>query len=334
MNTVTPKNLKLLSSGLLISALACTASASLFSDNFDVDNTAGWQFNSNMAGDTASQADGGSAADFFFDYSTVGISSAPNSIGGTTRGLRMQTAITGTVGAALQHGMSVSPIGQSFSGDYVLKFDAWLNYNGPAPAGGNGSTHLTTAGLGFGTGIQSPVPGITGTVFGTTGDGGTSADWRAYNGSSSTIAPATGTYAAGTQASATNNSDPYYMGLFPGSTIPGAQSALAPATQIGTAAAGTTAFSWRTWEITRSGTTVSWSVDGNLIATVSGAVSGTNNIIFGQSDINNGLSTDPNSLLFQFGLIDNVSVEAVPEPATMTVLAGAAALAALKRRKK
>lgn len=44
--------------------LAACASAQFYSENFEVDNTANWQVNAVNAGNVA---------DFFFDYSTVGI---------------------------------------------------------------------------------------------------------------------------------------------------------------------------------------------------------------------------------------------------------------------
>ena len=94
----------------------------LYSQNFDVDNqSAAWAIN-NGPGDEAH--------DFFFDYSTVGIPAAPNS-GGTTRGMKLQAnLIQPDVGPSQFTGMSVSPTGQSFSGDYKLSFDAWSNYIG------------------------------------------------------------------------------------------------------------------------------------------------------------------------------------------------------------
>src|SRR5688500_18757100 len=53
-----------------------------FSDDFDADHAADWVVNE---GPTDNHAD------FFFDYSTVGIPPAPHSVGGTTRGLKLQT---------------------------------------------------------------------------------------------------------------------------------------------------------------------------------------------------------------------------------------------------
>lgn len=325
MNTVTPKNLKLLSSGLLVSALACTASAALYTENFDVDNSANWQFFSSIAGDVNGNNSGGEA-DFFFDYSTVGIPSAPNS-GGTTRGMKLEANVPGT---GIFSGMSASPLGQNFTGDYTLRFDMWMNTVGPFPGGGSGSTQLSMAGIGGGPAVNwfgSSVPGVT---VGATGDGGSGNDYRIYTAAGAPVAETSGAYAAGNVLGVTNNTHPYYSG-FQG-TVPAAQLALFPG-QTGTPAVGTQSFAWRRWEVSKVGDVVSWSIDGLAIASVTKAnLNG--NIYFSQSDVNGSSSADPNARALLFGLIDNVSVEAVPEPATMTVLAGAAALAALKRRKK
>ncbi len=95
-------------------ALSCTsASAQIaFSENFEIDPTANWS--------VYTLGTGVSDANFFFDYSTVGIPAAPNS-GGTTRGLRLR-ANQVVASQSFPSGVSVSPIGQSFSGDYDAPF--------------------------------------------------------------------------------------------------------------------------------------------------------------------------------------------------------------------
>src|SRR5687768_7613913 len=83
------------------------ASAALFSADFETDTTSSWNVNNNGLGTNA--------ANFFFDYSTVGIPSAPNSTGGTTRGLKLganlNSATAPTVSSQIP-GISVSPTGQ------------------------------------------------------------------------------------------------------------------------------------------------------------------------------------------------------------------------------
>ena len=302
----------------LVSALPFAASAQLYSENFDVDHTANWTVNNGPSDFNAG---------FFFDYSTLGISSAPNSVGGTTRGLRLMANQSNGIFS----GLSVSPNGQSFSGDYVLTADVWMNFNGPAPVGGSGSTQI--GGLGIGTsGTFANWPRFAdGVYFMATGDGNSSADYRAYSPVAvGSYADNSGVYAAGTQTGSRNASDPYYAG-FGSNTAPPAQVALFPQ-QTGTSLIGSQAWEWHEYRVTKTGNVITWHIDGLLIATVdaSSFSLGGGNIMLNHSDINATSSTDPNDFLI-CTIFDNVSV--VPEPATMTVL-GLGALALMRRRRK
>lgn len=304
-------------------SLAACASAQFYSENFEVDNTANWQVNAVNAGNVA---------DFFFDYSTVGIPAAPSGTG--TRGLKLEANIPGN---GVFSGLSVSPLNQQFTGDYILRFDAWMNFNGPFPTGGSGSTQVTMGGIGAPTNqVQFPGSTFSGLGFAATGDGGSAQDYRVYNAPGAPLAPATGVYAAGTESNAQNNSHPYYAAQGLGSrTAPAAQLALFPQ-QTGTTAAGTLGMDWYTWTITKSGNTVTWEVTNTsnvttLLATVNNPSFGGDNIFFGQFDVNATSSTDPNARSLLFGLIDNVTV--VPEPSTMTAL-GLGIFALIRRRKR
>ena len=284
--------------------IPATAFCQLYSENFDVDPTANWTVNGGPSDEEAN---------FFFDYNTIGIPSAPNSTGGTTRGLKMQANET----SAIFGGFSVSPNGQNFStaGNYKLTFDWWANANGPFPAGGSGSTQLSTFGIGTaGTTAQWP-GGIQDSVwFGGTGDGNSSVDWRVYSSAASTgYLPASGVFAAGTSTSpdSRNNTHSYYSS-FGSTTAPAAQVALY-SQQSGTTVVGSAGMKWHQTEIKKQGTTATWTVDGTLIATIdlTTVTLGGGNILLGHSDINATSSTDPNADALLFTLIDNVKVTAL-----------------------
>jgi hypothetical protein len=312
--------------------------AVIYSETFDTDQTANWTFASSIAADTAGNNSGGEA-NVYFDYSTVGIPSAPNS-GGTTRGMKMEANVPGT---ATFSGMSMSPNGVSVTGDFVMTFDMWQNANGPFPGGGSGSTQMTIGGYGSnGTAVQ--FPGLTtaqqqSVYFGATGEGGSGVDYRAYLGTSGftgtapTITVAAGStqpdtqknpdgtpvYAAGAVAGSTNNSNAYYS-TFAGATPPGAQTTLF-AQQNGALASGTLGEGWHAWKIVKLGTRLTWQVDGKLLATIDTTMNPAwafagDNIFFGQFDINATSSTDVNARNLLFGLVDNVVVDTVPEPTT------------------
>jgi hypothetical protein len=178
------------------------ADAAVYTEDFQGNPVGEWTVNGGPSDETAN---------FFFDYSTVGIPLAPNSAAGGFRGLKLQANQT----SGIFGGFSVSPTGKIFVGDYDLAFDWWANANGPFPAGGSGSVMLSTFGVGTSGTLAQWAGGTQDSVwFGATGDGNSAADWRAY----STAAPTSyldnsGIYAAGTQAGSRNAADPYYAGF-------------------------------------------------------------------------------------------------------------------------
>jgi hypothetical protein len=306
----------------------------LFSEDFDADHSLNWI--SNIAGV------GTHNVDYFFDYSSVGIPPAPNSVGGSTRGMKLQanTDPATQPPAGTVSGLSVSPLGGEFTGNYRLRFDMWLNYNGPLTGGGNGSTQITSAGIGtLGTSVQIAGRTPDCMYFGASGDGGSSADYRAYSPFSG--APGyqddSGIFAAPddpTGIRARNNTNAYYAS-FGGLSAPSAQLALFPQ-QTGTTAIGAQGFTWRSVIIEWMDTTVTFKIDNILIATIDtttfSGTSGTN-ILFNQFDINANASTDPNAPMLLFGLIDNILIEQIPEPSVMIGMGvGLAAVLARRRR--
>jgi hypothetical protein len=219
-------------------------------------------------------------------------------------------------------------MGESFSGDYVVNFDWWANFNGPFPGGGSGSTNLSTFGIGTsGTIAQWPGGTQDSVWFAATGDGGSAADWRAYTTAAPTSYPdGSPVYSAPTR----NNTDPYYAS-FGGVMAPPAQLLLFPQ-QTGTTNVGSAGMEWHQVAINKSGNTATWQVDGILIATVdlTTVTLAGGNIFFGHSDINTTSSTDPNDVNLLFTLIDNISV--VPEPGTLGLLALGGLLIVRRRR--
>lgn len=283
----------------------------LFQDNFDTTLPAEWTVLGRSAGDSAIIG---------FDYSTLGIPSAPNS-GGSTIGAILYANQPGAgVPADPTVGVSIFPTGQSFTGDYELRYDVWQNFPGPYPGGGTGSTQITGAGLN----ASGTVPVYAGAGdalwFGATGDGGSAQDYRLYF--NTTHQTETSIYAAGSQ----NASAQYYIDSGFGSVPVGAE----------TTAPGTQGMEWHSVLIAKNGDTVTWSIDGITIATadISASSFGGNNIVFVQSDINSSQTTE--ALESQlFGVIDNVTVTVVPEPSTLAFMAmGGAFLFSIARRKR
>ncbi len=285
-----------------------TFGTTLYSDNFDVDSTANWTVNDPNVTDIE--------ANFFYDYSAIGVPPAPG--GATTTGMKL----TANNADGVFGGFSVSPTGESFSGAYKVEFQLWQNYLGPLGAGGSGTTQLSY--FGIGTDGTTPVwPGSSpkeSVSFAVTLDGGSSSDYRIYSSDYPFSYPDADTsyFASGTGNK--NGSHSYYSG-FGGDSAPVAQVNLFP-NQTGSTDAGEIAFAWRTVSIEVSGGIATWSIDGLPIAALdtSSLTLGGGNILFGHSDTNNSSSSDPNSPLLNVTLIDNVEVTRIPEPVSLALM--------------
>jgi hypothetical protein len=294
----------------------------LFHDNFDTDSSAAW---------TVYTSSADNAAFFAYDYSVMGIPSAPNSTGGTTLGLKFTSNMELPAAVA---GLNAVPIGQNFTGYYAVRFDLWMNANGPFPVGGAGSTELASMGIGLaGNGaVQWSGGAPAGTAwFGVSGEGGAAQDFRAYVGG--TLQPEGPAYFA-TGASLRDNGNIYYAGTFPGGQTPPLTQQNDFPQQTGGLSVGTVGFAWRQVEITRIGDEVTWSIDGLPIAGLTGSGNGISlegNISVGYFDPFTSVS---DNAALSFGLIDNVRVEVIPEPGAVALgVVGVVGLAIWGRRR-
>lgn len=284
----------------LVEVALPTTFQTVYLDNFDSNTAGNWAVNSSST-DTR--------VTFNYNYATNGIPSAPNSTGGTTRGIKFEANMVSPGEAAA---INASPIGQSFPGDMRLHFDLWINANGPFPAGGTGSTEHGTAGVGTAgnrvhwTNATSNADGF---WFAVDGEGqagtGTLNDFGAFSGTTYHAADS-GVYSAGTSSTSRSHTDPYYAEVFPGGqSAPTLQKSSYPQ-QTGTLAVGTIGFAWRDVIISKIGNTVEWSIDGLKVATISNANATANNIFIGYWDSFNSIS---DNAALSFGLFDNVRVE-------------------------
>jgi hypothetical protein len=255
---------------------------------------------------TSSSAD--TRVTFNYNYAADGIPSAPNSVGGTTRGIKFEANMVSPAEAAA---INASPNSQSFSGDLRLHFDLWMNANGPFPAGGVGSTEHATAGVGTaGNRVHwtNATSNADGYWFAVDGEGqagtGTLNDFGAFSGTTYHEANS-GVYAAGTDSTSRIHTDPFYTTKFPGRSAPALQKSTY-AQQTGNLDDGTIGFAWRDVVISKVGNTVEWFIDGFKIAAIPNASPSANNIFIGYWDSFNSISDNAN---LSFGLFDNVRVE-------------------------
>ncbi len=291
--------------GTATSSSANLTISGYYLDTLDANSSANWVTNTSSADNRIT---------WNFDYSTVGIPLLSGA--SSTRALKMEANLSLAAVAAI----NLSPKNQSFTGDYQLRFNVWLNFVGPAPGGGTGSTEAFTAGIGTtGDRVEWAQAGNTanGVWVAGNGDGGSSPvtptypDYAIYTnatiGAASTLVRTnSGLYAAPNNANpSTYHGNTYYTAAFPGKTIPAAQTALAPSTQTGTASTGSLGFSWHEVILKKVSNVVTWSIDGVRIASVTNGVIAGNNVSIGYMDPFPSVAQTN----FEFGLFANFRVE-------------------------
>ena len=275
----------------LLATLPAVAAAQVFySEDFQDGNAASrW---------TVTQAGGTNAADFAFDYSTLGIPAAPNGTG--TIGLKMEANI-GPTGAS--SGIMAFPNGQSFSstsGSYTLLFDLWMNVVGTTATTENaifGVGHTSTTAQAPTGGTPGVGPSNNGVDFSLTGDEGAARDVRVYiNGAEQTGTGNNGGYARRLPASFQQDeyTAPYFFAYQPD----------APENQ------------WLQIGVRVDAGQAQWTVNGQTWATPPVAVPD-GNIMLGYMDLFASLAARD-----IFGLYDNVRVIASPAATTQLLWAG------------
>ncbi len=251
---------------------------------------------------------------FGFDYSTVtlpiNIPPAPNSIGGSTKGLFLAVNKDATGFAAA---VNLYPVGLFTSNNFSLKFDMWLNWTNLGS-----STEHALFGINHSGNITNRVAQTNsdGLFFAMDGDGNatstatTSRDYSVFRGggngaipifmttNNTTFGP---TPLLGPQF---DNGNSGFVNLFPAKSIPG----------YPTTPAGTPGLGWVTGEIRQENNLITWLLNGATIAQYTNTFAYTNgDIMIGYNDTFDSLGNTNNFVIF-----DNVRVEnIVPLPVTL-----------------
>lgn len=235
------------------------------------------------------------AATFGYDYSANSIPEAPNSRIGDAATSGLK--LEANISSGTAQFFTLYPMGQDFTGSYQLRFDAWMNY------GTSGTTEFLGGGIGYNNSDADLTSGVEAIA---TGDGGSSQDWRAFDN--------------GTYYPLGNGSGSPYVDFLP---------------SVNGSVAGSPGFQWITWEFDVVGGDVSIFIekpDASRLELTSLSSSATDgNISLFYADFFSSIASPTSDT---FGLIDNVTVTAIPEPTTVALaLLGFAGLAVLRRRR-
>lgn len=237
------------------------------------------------------------------------IAEAPNSVGGgATTGILLQSNKGDTTAAVSAINVILGASPMSFTGHYILSYDLYMGV--PVPAVGNG-TEFNLYGVGRSTvgsafGRNNRTTAGQGTWGWVDGDGG--------NGTGTT----SGDFAIRKGVDSNNLAQVDNLDAIAQSTF------AAPPY----AAAGTPGNGWTKVDVEVDNGTVNVSFNGVQFFSQTTSL-GDGMAWFGYEDPFSSISTDPDH---NWGLVDNITVTAVPEPASLTLL-GLGALAFLKKRK-
>lgn len=268
----------------------------LFSDSLDMDTSTNWNFfagaNNNVPDYTTNWAYNYGVIPYTFNGVTYLIPPAPNSVGGSTMGVKFTVNDSNGVNAAV----NIYPKGQSFSGSFALKFDMWLNHPGGAVgSGGTGTTEYAICGINhLGTEVNWDAtnlpPSTDGIWFGVDGDGGAANDYVAFVGNpSGSQIQLTGATSGLVSA---NHTSPTYEALFPTSRFE---------------TIGVPGKNWVAGEIDQTNGMITWKMNGTVIAQRSNTSSfSSGDFMLGYMDIFPSLASP---LADAFLLFDNVRVE-------------------------
>jgi hypothetical protein len=267
----------------------------LFSDSLSADTSANWNFLWDSADGvpdyTVNWAYDYGAIPYTFNGATFLIPPAPNTADGSTRGVKFTVNDTNGMNAAV----NIYPRGQSFSGNFALKFDMWINYPGGAyGTGASGTTEYALCGIDhLGAEINwdaTNPPATDGQWFAVDGEGGSTRDYRDYLGNPNGVE--TDLMGSASGLAAVIHTSSVFETLFSASRF---ESVGAPGKN------------WVAGEVDQTNGVVTWKLDGTIIAQrVNTSPFTSGDIMLGYMDIFPSIASP---LANAFILFDNVRVE-------------------------
>jgi hypothetical protein len=248
-----------------------------------------------------------------FDYSSVtypiSVPPAPHTTNGTTTGLYI-TANKDATGAVAA--VNVFPT-NTFSGDFAVKFDLWINWTNLAT-----STEQVLFGINHSGTIMNRIGqvGSDGIFFAMDGDGGisatsaTSRDYAVFKGTGASTAPTLLTTNNTTFGPAPlagqqfDNANTGFTTLFPSQSITGY-----PSTP-----AGACGLQWIAVEVRQQQKLITWLLNNTIVAQFTNTTAYTNGSIMVGYDDPFASIGDPNN----FAIIDNLRVDPIYTAVTIT----------------